>query len=54
MKKRVLQHNSWEHVSGNRLLGDFIDTKDLIFQSDTMIFNFEEDERYSSSEVAIF
>jgi hypothetical protein len=40
MKKRVLRHNLWEHVSGDRVSGDFIETKDATFHNDTIIFNF--------------
>lgn len=40
MKKRVIAHTIWEHVSGESIRGDFIDTKLLIFNRDTMILNY--------------
>lgn len=40
MKRRVLRHHYWEHVNGEKLKGDLIFTKDLIFRNDTMIFNY--------------
>ena len=40
MKKRVLRHYNWEHASGESLRGDFIDTRDLTFHNDTMIFDY--------------
>lgn len=38
MKQRVLRHRLWEHTGGERIMGDFIDTEDIIFKGDTMIF----------------
>ncbi len=40
MKKRTLRHNIWEHVDGEKIRGDFIDTRGLIFNGDTMIFDY--------------
>ncbi len=41
MKKRVLRHNSWENTGGKRIRGDFIETKNVTFKGNTMIFDFE-------------
>lgn len=41
MKKRVLRHTIWEHSIGNRIRGDFIDTDNVIFIGDTMIFHYK-------------
>lgn len=40
MKKRVLRHHNWEHVSGEGLRGNFIDTRNLTFSNDTMILDY--------------
>ncbi|MFN8208389.1 MAG: hypothetical protein U0T82_13420 [Bacteroidales bacterium] len=40
MKKRVLRHNLWEYVGGDRVSGDFIETKGANFHNDTIFFNY--------------
>ncbi len=40
MNKRVLRHHLWENTGGKRIGGDFIDTDNLVFHNDTMIFNY--------------
>lgn len=39
MKKRVLRHNLWENTGGERIRGDFIETNDVTFKGNKMIFD---------------
>ena len=32
-------HNSWKHAGGERIRGDFIDTRNFILKGDTMVFD---------------
>ncbi|TKG90702.1 hypothetical protein EYV94_22820 [Puteibacter caeruleilacunae] len=47
MKERVLRHHNWEHVSGESLIGNFIDARDLTFKSDTMILDYGTQGQYT-------
>lgn len=40
MRSRVLNHNLWVQDSGDRIRGDFIETRYVTFKGDTMIFDF--------------
>ncbi len=39
IKRRVMRHNLWEHTGGDRIRGDFIETRWVRFKGDTMIFD---------------
>jgi hypothetical protein len=42
MKRRVLQHNLWEHTGGERIRGDFIDIQNIVrFEKKMMIFDYK-------------
>jgi len=45
MKKRVLSHNLWEYTGGDIIRGDFIDTRNVIFKRNTMIFDYFNQEK---------
>ena len=45
MEKRVLRHNSWEHESGQRVRGDFIESENVTFKGNTMIFDYGNDNK---------
>lgn len=38
MKQRVLRHRLWEYTGGERMIGEFIDTQNIIFKGDTIIW----------------
>ena len=40
MKERVLRHKLWDYESGERIRGDFIDTKYITFNKNMMIFDY--------------